>query len=49
MAGSTSYLDAHRVMLIFPCFNRALFATHERLVVIVSDPGCEDCVLLYSY
>jgi hypothetical protein len=49
MASSTSYLDAHRVMLIYACFNHALLVTHECLAIIVSDPGCDGCILLYSY
>jgi hypothetical protein len=49
MVSSTGYLDAHRVMLICSCFNHALLVTHERLAIIVSDPGCDGCILLYSY
>jgi hypothetical protein len=47
MASSTSYLNTHRVTLISSYSDRALFVAHECLVVIMSDLGCDDHILLY--
>jgi hypothetical protein len=49
MTSSTSYLNKHRVTLVPSCFGPVLLVTHECLVVIASDLGCDGYILLYSY
>jgi hypothetical protein len=49
MASSTSYLNAYRVTLVFPCFNRVSLVTYERSAIVVPELGCDDSILLCSY